>query len=334
MMRSIQLTIASLAFTLSLLLAPPATQAADNLVKISKGNRIAYIGNAMADRMQHHAWLETYIHALHPQHQLTFRNLGFTGDEVKTRPRSASFGSPDQWLTKVQADIVFGFFGYNEALRGEAGLAGFSKDLGNMIDGMKAQKYNGQSAPQLVLFSPIAHENLHSPHLPDGTANNKNLALYTAAMARVCQQKGVSFVDLFHSSQQLYQGAKPALTMNGVHLLEHGNQAVAQSAISSLFPSADTISQDEKELERIRQIILDKNLFWFNRYRVVDGYNVFGGRSRLAWDNVSNADVMQREMEIFDIMTANRDRRVWDAAKGGDLVIDDDNLPSVLKVVA
>ncbi|MEC9002274.1 MAG: PVC-type heme-binding CxxCH protein [Planctomycetota bacterium] len=332
MMRSIQLTIASLAFTLSLLTVSSATQAADNLVKISKGNRIAYIGNAMADRMQHHAWLETYIHAMHPEHQLVFRNLGFTGDEVKTRPRSASFGSPDQWLTKVQADIVFGFFGYNEALRGEAGLPGFTKDLGDMIDGMKAQKYNGKAAPQLVLFSPIAHENLHSPHLPDGTANNKNLELYTAAMAKVCQQKGVPFVDLFHSSQQLYQDAKPALTMNGIHLLEHGNQAVAQSAISALFPSADRVSQDDRELERIRQIILDKNLFWFNRYRVVDGYNVFGGRSKLSWFGQSNYDVMQREMEIFDVMTANRDTRVWAAAQGGDLTVTDDNLPSLLKV--
>ena len=188
-MRSTQVILASWTTLILLLIALPNATAEDNLVQISKGNRIAYIGNAMADRMQHHAWLETYIHAMYPQHELTFRNLGFTGDEVKTRPRSANFGSPDQWLTKVQADIVFGFFGYNEALRGEAGLAGFTSDLAAMIDGMKAQKYNGQSAPQLILFSPIAHENLHSPHLPDGTANNKNLALYTAAMERFARKR-------------------------------------------------------------------------------------------------------------------------------------------------
>ena len=332
MMRSTQVILASWTTLILLLIALPNATAADNLVQISKGNRIAYIGNAMADRMQHHAWLETYIHAMYPQHELTFRNLGFTGDEVKTRPRSANFGSPDQWLTKVQADIVFGFFGYNEALRGEAGLAGFTSDLAAMIDGMKAQKYNGQSAPQLILFSPIAHENLHSPHLPDGTANNKNLALYTAAMEKVCREKKVPFVNLFAPSQQLYQNAKVPLTMNGIHLLEHGNKTVAQSAIATLFPAADTISQDDKELERIRQIVLDKNLFWFNRYRVVDGYNVFGGRSKLAWFGQSNYDVMQREMEIFDVMTANRDKRVWAAAQGGDLKVVDNNLPKELVV--
>jgi len=332
MMRPTQVILASWTILLLFIMALPNATAADNLVQISKGNRIAYIGNAMADRMQHHAWLETYIHAMYPQHELTFRNLGFTGDEVKTRPRSANFGSPDQWLTKVQADIVFGFFGYNEALRGEAGLAGFTNDLAAMIDGMKAQKYNGQSAPQLILFSPIAHENLHSPHLPDGTANNKNLALYTAAMEKVCREKKVPFVNLFAPSQQLYQNAKVPLTMNGIHLLEHGNKTVAQSAIATLFPAADTISQDDKELERIRQIVLDKNLFWFNRYRVVDGYNVFGGRSKLAWFGQSNYDVMQREMEIFDVMTSNRDKRVWAAAQGGDLKVVDNNLPKELVV--
>ena len=72
MMRSTKLIVSGLTFTLLLIMAVPNATAADNLVQISKGNRVAYIGNAMADRMQHHAWLETYIHAMYPQHQLTF----------------------------------------------------------------------------------------------------------------------------------------------------------------------------------------------------------------------------------------------------------------------
>ncbi|MEC9093268.1 MAG: PVC-type heme-binding CxxCH protein, partial [Planctomycetota bacterium] len=59
---------------------------------------------------------------------------------------------------------------------------------------------------------------------------------------------------------------------------------------------------------------------------------VFGGRSKLAWFGQSNADVMKREMEIFDVMTANRDRRVWSVSQGGNLQVQDNNLPSELKV--
>jgi glucose/arabinose dehydrogenase/azurin len=41
---------------------------------------------------------------------------------------------------------------------------------------------------------------------------------------------------------------------------------------------------------------------------------------------------MQEEMSQRDVMTANRDNRVWAIAKGGDLKVDDSNLPSVTKV--
>ena len=34
-----------------------------------------------------------------------------------------------------------------------------------------AQKYNGQGPPRLVLFSPIAHEDLKDRSLPDGTGS-------------------------------------------------------------------------------------------------------------------------------------------------------------------
>ena len=147
--------------------------------------------------MQFDGWLETFIHASLPKHNLVFRNLGFAGDELTVRLRSESFGSPDYWLTKCQADVIFAFFGYNESFAGEAGLPKFKKDLDDFIKHTLAQKYNGKSPPRLVLFSPIAHEDLKNPHLPDGKENNKRLAMYTAAMAEVAKAKGVFFVDLF-----------------------------------------------------------------------------------------------------------------------------------------
>lgn len=306
-------------------------RAAEPKLSLKKGDSIAYIGNTLADRMQHHAWLETYINALYPEHDLTFRNLAVPGDELKLRPREDNFGSPDEWLTKVDASVVFSFFGYNEALKGEAGLETFRRDLSDIIDQMRGQQYNGTAAPQLVFFSPIAHENLHSRHLPDGSANNEKLALYTQAMEDVCRSKGVVFVNLFAPTQQLYASAKQSLTMNGIHLLSHGNRAVADVIIKDLF-GKDSVGKDEQELERLRQVVLEKNYEWFSRYRVVDGYNVFGGRSKLAWFGQSNADVMMREMEIFDVKTANRDQRVWAVARGGDLEVKDDNLPAELEV--
>ena len=135
----------------------------------------------------------------------------------------------------MKADVVFAFFGRNEALQGDEGLAQFRKDVAEVIDGMRGQKYNGKSAPRIVMFSPIAHENLNSPHLPDGAAHNVNLEKYTAAMQEVCSQKKVLFVDIFTPTKSLYASASKPLTMNGIHLLDHGNKALAEVIISELF---------------------------------------------------------------------------------------------------
>ena len=34
-------------------------------------------------------------------------------------------------------------------------------------------------------------------------------------------------------------------------------------------------------------------------------------------------------MEVLDVMTANRDKRIWAVAQGGDLKVDDSNTPAV-----
>ena len=54
-------------------------------MEIRSSDRISIIGNTLADRMQHDGWLETYIHSRFPLHDLVFRNLGFSADELNLR---------------------------------------------------------------------------------------------------------------------------------------------------------------------------------------------------------------------------------------------------------
>jgi hypothetical protein len=155
--------LASLAVLLTATLAHAQAK-----LELKKGDRISIVGNTLAERMQHHGWLETYIHTRFPQHDLVFRNLGYSGDEITTRLRSANFGSPDSWLTKTKTDVVFAFFGYNESFKGAEGLPKFKSDLDDYVKHLRTTKYNGVSPPRVVLFSPIAHEDLHDKNLPDG----------------------------------------------------------------------------------------------------------------------------------------------------------------------
>jgi azurin/glucose/arabinose dehydrogenase len=303
---------------------PPAGTAAP--LQLNVGDRVAIAGNALADRMQHHGWLETMMLAQNPSHNLVVRNLAFAGDEVVTRARSKDFGPPDEWLAKAQATIVFAFFGYNESFAGPDGLPEFKKELGNFIRDTRAKNYSGTGAPRLVLFSPIAVEKHPDPNIPHDPKINENLALYTQAMREVAaDQAGVTFVDLFAPSQQLYADAaragQPPLTINGVHLSGAGEGRLAQMVYPALFgeaaPALDTPAATE-----LRAAVNAKNEMWHSRYRSVDGYNIYGDRSKIAYvshpdtPKITNTQIMMEEMAQRDAMTTNLERRAWALAAG------------------
>jgi len=304
-------------------------------LELKPGDHIAILGNALPDRMQHHGWLETLIYAKFPENKLVFRNLAVAGDEVATWHRSENFGSRDEWLKQTEADVVFAFYGFNESFAGDAGIEKFKKELARFLEQTKANNFSGKGSPRLVLFSPIANEKLDDPNQPDPAANNENLRKYTAAMAEVARANGVPFVDLFSLSERLYAQAakqKQSLTFNTFLLTEAGDKMLAPEIFQALFNE----KAPSGKFDKLRAAILDKNAEWHARYRTVDGYNVYGGRSQLSFpkagkgsEKITNYDVMQDEMAQRDVKTANRDQRVWAVAKGGDLKVDDSNLPAV-----
>ena len=84
---------------------------------------------------------------------------------------------------------------------------------------------------------------------------------------------------------------------------------MAEIVDAALFAGRGSPASDPAQLEQIRQAVLDKNFCWFERYRTTDGYSIFGGRADLKFvDGQTNREVMQREMEVLDVMTANRDQ--------------------------
>lgn len=342
----------------SVLLAGPSPAAAQAKLELQKGDHVCIIGNTLAERMQHDGWLETLIQARFPTHELVFRNLGFSGDEInpERRLRSANFGSLNEWLagvsppphkfpgvaenrfalTNTKADVIFAFFGYNESWAGEAGLTSFKNDLDAMLKEMAGQKYNGKSAPRVVLFSPTAFQDLKDRNLPNGVEQNKNLKLYSDAMSEVAKQNGAVFVDLFTPTMHLFSAPDTTepRTINGVHLNEMGNFFVAVAATHDLFGRSQQAFPGADQQGVIRAAVKDKNWHWYHRYRTTDGYSNFGGRGALTFtDGQSNYEVLQRESEILDVMTSNRDKAIWAAAQGEDIKIDDSNTPPFIPVI-
>jgi putative membrane-bound dehydrogenase-like protein len=297
-----------------------------------KSETLAMVGNGLADRMHSDGWLETLLQSQLPGKQLRIRNLGVSGDTVHSLPRSKDVPSNAQILKHIQADVVFAFFGYNESYAGVEKADDYRKKLVDFIKTTRASQPNGKSFPRIVLFSPLAHEDLKNPNLPNGQENNVRLEAYTAATQKAAEEAGVTFVDLFHPSLELYKSSPAPLTINGVHLNEEGNRRIAELIVQSLLGKPAANSQS---LAKLREAVLEKSLHWHHRFRATDENDVWGGRSTLSFVNKqSNAEVLQHELTILDAMTANRDALVWARAEGKEIAVSDANVPQPIPVIS
>lgn len=318
-----------------------------------KNDHIAFIGGNLCSRMINYGHLETAIQATFPEDSLLIRNMCDGGDRPGFRPHSGRdsawvfpeasafqeeyaqpsgsvghFRYPDEWLDSLDVDIILAFFGYSESFQGQAGLANFKAELEAFVKHTLAQKYNDRTAPDLVLVSPIAYEDLSGQYdLPDGRQENEHLELYTRAIGEVAEQYGLPFVDIFHPSQDWYGQSAEPLTIDGFQLNDQGNATLAVYLSERLFGKKPASQVD---LAKVNAAVNDKNWFWHHDYKVPNGVHVYGRRY-----NPFGPDNYPAELKKVRALTDLRDQNIWAALQGKSLPLDSlDAQTSVLPPVA
>ena len=307
----------------------------DPVLKLNKGSHIVLIGNNLGSRMINYGSFETELHVRYPDSLLYIRNMCDGGETPGFRPHSGrmhpwafpgaekyqtelatnsgsegTFGSPDQWLTTHKADIIIAFFGYNESFGGAAGLENFKAELDSFINYTSHQKYNGQTAPQLAVVSPIAFENLSSlMDLPDGKTENANLLMYTDAMREVATKNGILFIDAYGPSKEWFDNTEESLTIDGAQLNSDGYAKFSKLLADKAFGSSAAKAGNHRDL--INAAVMEKNWMWLNDYKIPNGVHVFGRRY-----DPFGPDNYPAELKKIREMTAIRDEAIWKAAKG------------------
>ncbi|MBK1832838.1 PVC-type heme-binding CxxCH protein [Roseibacillus ishigakijimensis] len=297
-----------------------------------KGETIVFLGNALPERMEHFGYFETLLHENFADKNITFRNMGkpaytpafrpeagqpdpwaFPGaqkfrPEIKKHFGKGHYPKPDDWLTILGADTIVAFFGFNESFDGPEGVENFRNELAAFVDHTVSRAYNLETAPKLVLATPIAMEQNPNYALPDAAARNEVLALYAEAVKAVAEEKRVGFVDLFTPTKKWFEKADGSLTLNGIHLSGEGYQKLAPVLFKDLFGQEAKSSEGN---ETLRQAIYDKSWFWRNDYRMLNGVHAYGQR----WAPYGNFNYPE-EIEKIRQMTVLRDENVWAIAQG------------------
>ena len=312
-------------------------------LSVRENDRIVLLGNGLGERMLNFPHFETRLHRLYPDANLVIRNICRPGDTPGFRPHPSRksqwafpgaeafrpeyqthlgighFPTPDEWLNNLKADTILAFFGYNESFDGPDRVENFYGELDAFVRHTLSQKYNGESAPRLVLISPIAFEDLSDRQdLPNGVKENEELAAYTDAMRRVAQRRNVGFVDLFKPTMRLYDQNEEPLTINGFALNDTGYRKLASILTNSLFGRSQIQSKATRNL--VYQAVQEKNWFWFNDYRMLNGVHVYGRRYK-PYGNVNYPE----EIEKIRQMTELRDARIHHVvqSKTRDLAVND-----------
>ncbi|MCU0795950.1 MAG: GDSL-type esterase/lipase family protein [Akkermansiaceae bacterium] len=298
------------------------------------GERIVMIGNGLGERFLDHPWFETELHLRYPALNLVVRNLCRPGDTPSFRPHpsrnsqwafpgadkfrpeysthqgNGEHPTPDQWLQTVQADTIFAFFGYNESFAGPEKLDAFKGELDAFITHTQAQKYNGESAPRLILVSPIAFEDLSAQRdLPDGRKENENLALYTQAMAETAARRNVEFVNLFDETKKLYGTGERPFTRNGFLPTDDGYRLLGPALVDAAFGS--TPRSSKADIDQLAALVRDKDWFWTHDFRMPNGVHVDGRRYR-----PFGPDNYPAERVKIRAMTEVRDQAIHAAIQG------------------
>jgi len=313
-----------------LLLAPdrsprPALLPARLPLDFLSGERVAFVGNSLAEKMNLYGHFETYLHLANPDKQLMVRNFARPADELTVRQRPANYDLLDDPLYHFSPDTVFCFYGYNESFAGSSGVEAFIRNYIEYLDQF-SERYTRDSTGakvRFVLVGPIAFEDTADPLLPSADSINAQLNLYNEAIREVSRRTQWPMIDLFSQSQEALQ-KEPGCqyTTAGFQVNQRGDALVAEIMAKTLFAdrlSKSTVAQDAQRVKAIRDIVNEKSWIHLQDYRMINGWYVYGGRR--TWDH----ETFPREYNKIRQMAQVRDRAIWDSVSGKEIGMIDDS---------
>lgn len=213
-------------------------------LEFKEGDRIVWLGGAFIERDQVYGYLETLLTTALPEKNLTFRNLGWSGDTVEGHAR-AVFGTPTDGFQRLLKDmkdarptLIMVCYGANEAHAGESGIPAFEGNYKKLLDQLVEA-----TGARLALVTPHRHEFINAS-LPDPSLYNNKLPAYVAAVEKIAAEKNCALVDLSDlvpggTSQARAPGE--SLTDNGIHFTQFGYWKVAPTIAKKLGVDIKTI---------------------------------------------------------------------------------------------
>jgi hypothetical protein len=198
--------------------------------ELKDGDKIVFLGNSLFENEFQFGYLELALTTRFPGRNLTFRNLGWTGDNVWGQARSTYTNPPTPYqhlinqLNAAKPTLVFIAYGGVEAQDGEAGLTKFKEGYNQLLD-----KIDALGAKSILLSPiPVMFEDT-SAHI---NQRNADLKLYSSEISKIAASRKKQFIDIYAPIEAIAKNTP--IIENGSHLNETGYFQLAQILRKSL----------------------------------------------------------------------------------------------------
>ena len=183
-----------------------------------------------------------------------------------------------------------------------------------------------RSVPRVVMVSPLAFQSDEAPALARNGKQNDNLKLYAASIQKIAAARGANFVDLFTAfGAGLPIHKQSQLTSDGLHLTSSGYLMFARLMENGLglkektWPAASNTgiydpvvapapSAEAAPFEKVRKLIAEKNVQFFNKWRPQNETYLFLFRKHEQGRNA-------KEIPEFDPFIAEKETEIAKAAE-------------------
>ncbi len=282
------------------LLAAAAISAPPAPFELKDGDRVVWIGNTLVEREQRYGYWETALLAAFPDRNITFRNLGWSGDTVFGDARAGfdnaakGFERLVNLTLELKPTVIFVSYGTNESFEGEKGLEKFEKGLNKLLDALKP------SGARVVLMTPLPFEGAAK----DASRSNTQIQRYRDVIEKISKSQGTALADLYRETLPGLTQDTAALrfTDNGMHFNEAGYRrgTLPFLRVLGLEP---TTRLDADKLEPLRQAAIAKNQLFFYRWRPQNETYLFGFRKHEQGKNA-------KEVVEFDPLIAAAEKQI------------------------
>ena len=281
-------------------------------LKLLRDDVVVFLGGADMVHLQQAGHLEAILTRAFATQQPKFRDLSWEADTVfrqgtvieRWRQEGHGdldgFGDLEQQLKSLKTTVVIVQFGRLGAMAGDPGLAEWADGYSGLVERLR------RCARQVVLVSPVPFEKPVSDLVPDVSRYNAGLGRYVQTIEQIAARQGALFVDLF-------TGAKPRLTENGMHVKQQAQRWVAEQIARQLGAQVSTAP----ELEPLRQAVIEKHRLWYDYWRPANWKLLYGDDARRQFTRGGKDSIpFKEEWRQLVPLVEKAEQRVWRIAAG------------------